>query len=103
VSRYGVDVEGFERLVLPVLSLAGEAHAYLIDEIGKMETFSARFVEAVGKLLDGEKPVVATIALHGGGVIRRIRNRTDATTITVTPSNRDALPADLFQQLVKKD
>ena len=103
VSRYGVDVAGFERLVLPVLSLAGEARAFLIDEIGKMETFSARFVEAVEKLLGGDKPVVATIALHGGGAIRRIRSRPGATIITVTPTNRDALPTELLQQLVKKD
>jgi len=100
VSKYGVDVPAFERLALPALSPSGEAKkVFLIDEIGKMEIFSEKFVNAVERLLDADDPVVATIALHGGGAIGRIRSRADATLITVTPMNRDALPSDLFQKL----
>ena len=39
VGRYGVDVKGFEGLVLPLLE-AGRAGLYVVDEIGKMECFS---------------------------------------------------------------
>jgi nucleoside-triphosphatase len=38
VGRYGVDVDAFERIVLP--ELTRPADALLIDEIGRMECFS---------------------------------------------------------------
>ena len=99
VSKYGVDVPAFERLALPALSPTGEAKVFLLDEIGKMEVFSKKFVATVEKLLDGNVPVVATVSLHGGGEIQRIRNRPDAKIITVTEANRDGLPVELLREL----
>ena len=57
-----VDVAAFERTVLP--ELERRADVLLIDEIGKMECFSARFVQAVRELLNGNVPLVATVALR---------------------------------------
>ena len=50
-GRYAVDVDAFERTVLP--ELVRSAEVFLIDEIGKMECFSPRFVQAVRDVLDG--------------------------------------------------
>ena len=106
VSKYGVDVPGFERLAVPALSAAAEcrrdAKVILIDEIGKMEAFSREFLAAVEKALDGEKPVVATISRHGGGAIQKIRRRPDAQTLLVTESNRDDLPDHLFRLVTEQ-
>jgi len=99
VSKYGVDVAAFERLALPPLSPTGEAKAFLIDEIGKMEAFSKNFIAAVETLLGRNVPVVATISQRGGGAIQKIRSRSDAELITVTPANRENLPKELFQRL----
>jgi nucleoside-triphosphatase len=99
VGRYRVDVAAFEQLVLPELSR--ECDFLLIDEIGKMECFSERFTEAVRRRLDGDTPVVATVAVSGGGLIAEVRKRSDAETWTITHENRDGLPARLAAQLLR--
>ena len=90
VGRYGVDVAAFEQLVLP--ELARPCDLMLIDEIGKMECFSARFVEVVRGLLDGPTPVVATVGVSGTGFIAEVKRRPDVTIWEVTRENRDELP-----------
>jgi nucleoside-triphosphatase THEP1 len=42
-------------------------------------------------LLNSDTPLLATIALHGGGLIRAIKRREDVSTIEITPHNRDRL------------
>ncbi|HUW85015.1 MAG TPA: nucleoside-triphosphatase [Phycisphaerae bacterium] len=98
VGRYGVDVASFEQLVLPELARGHEI--MLIDEIGKMEWFSSRFVEAVGRLLDGATLVVATVAIRGGGFIAQVKARPDAEIWQVTRQDRDELPQRLARRLV---
>jgi nucleoside-triphosphatase len=70
VGRYGVDLGAFEQIVRHELIRGrGDVDAYIIDEIGKMESFSPVFVQAVAGVLDGPVPVVATIPAKGGGFI----------------------------------
>jgi len=93
VGRYRVDVAAFEKLVLP--ELARPCALLLIDEIGKMECFSARFVEAVRKVFERRQPLVATVAASGTGLIAEVRQRTDVELWTVTRENREKLPRQL--------
>ena len=97
VGRYGVNVTAFEQLVLP--ELARPADLLLIDEIGKMECFSSAFVSRVGDLLQASTPVVATVALAGGGFIAEVKRRADQETLQVTRDNRDELPQRLAEKL----
>jgi len=100
VSKYGVDVEGFERLVCPMLERAAdEADVVLVDEIGKMECFSTRFCAAVERLADASTPLVATIAARGGGLIAAMKQRPDATIQELTLANRDQMPELLLKEL----
>ena len=100
VGRYGVDLEGFERLVCPILEQDAEiADAVVIDEIGKMECFSERFCRAVERLADAPIPMVATIAARGGGLIAALKRRQDARLMTLSHGNRDAAPSLLAEQL----
>ena len=95
VGRYRVDVPAFEELVIP--ELARPADLVLIDEIGKMECFSSRFVEAVRSLLDGPTPLIATVAIKGGGFIAEVKARPDVYIQEVTASNREERPRRLGQ------
>jgi nucleoside-triphosphatase len=97
VGKYGVDVAGFEVLVLPLLNLRG-VQVYVIDEIGRMECFSRQFCRKVTALLDSDIPVFGSIALKGKGFIHDVKSRTDVEIIEVTRSNRD----DLVVSLTKK-
>ena len=97
VGRYGVDVSCFESLVLPELDRSCDL--MLVDEIGKMECYSSRFVAAVQQALDGTTPVVATVAGKGAGLIAEVKTRPDVEIVEVTHSNRDGLPDNLIGQL----
>jgi nucleoside-triphosphatase len=66
-----------------------------VDEIGKMECFSQRFVAAMRALLDSDRRVLATIARRGTGFIAEVRRRGDAELLEVTARSRDLLPEEI--------
>lgn len=100
VSKYGVDVAGFEREIVPSIDPAAQLDADLIvvDEIGKMECFSPCFREAVRRALDSPLPLLGTIG-KAGGFIAEIRARPYVELIEVRPANRERLPALLAERL----
>ena len=102
VSRYGVDVAGFERLLDELDIEHTPSGLIVIDEIGKMECFSKRFIGLVSLLLDGPKTLVATIAMKGEGFIQRVKQRPDCRLVMVTRENRDRLPEELASQLQER-
>ncbi len=101
VGRYGVDVKGFEGLILPLLE-EGRAGLYVIDEIGKMECLSRAFCEAVQLLLDAETPLLGTIALKGDGFIAEVKARGDVALFEVTVKNREHLVHEILQALMNQ-
>ena len=70
----------------------GRSAVYLIDEIGKMECMSEAFVDAVRRLLENRRPLVATVAQRGGEFIDEVKRRRDVELWPVTPTTRDTLP-----------
>lgn len=95
VGSYRVNVESFERVALPSLEVA-EDRIVIIDEIGKMECFSEKFVRRVREIFQADSGVLATVPSRGGGeLLEEIRRMSDAETYTLTPENRDVLPAQI--------
>jgi nucleoside-triphosphatase len=92
VGKYGVDLSVIDQLADLTLGLTPQVDCYLVDEIGKMECCSQRFIVAVRRLLASHCLVVATIALRGGGFIAEVKQRTDVEQWEVTPKNREELP-----------
>ena len=92
VGRYGVDVDALDKIVGRTLHLEEDTDAYFIDEIGKMECISSRFVNAVTAILDSKIPVVATIAARGSDFIESVKRRPDVEIRKVNQRNRDLLP-----------
>ncbi len=99
VSRYGVDVTGFERLLAELDLRHAQSQLIVIDEIGKMECFSRRFTEDMTVLLDSPKLLIATIALKGESFIRQVKDRADCRLFTVTKENRDRLLIELATEV----
>lgn len=91
VGKYGVDVKNFEDFLNDIAFLQPQTSLIIIDEIGKMECFSGNFKKLLTRLLDSEKPVIATIALRGEGIIAEIKKRKDVQFFVMTLSNRDSL------------
>ena len=62
VGKYGVDIEGLDRVGVAALNRAiEEKEIILIDEIGKMELFSSSFRRVVLMALESGKKVLGTI------------------------------------------
>ena len=99
VSRYGVDIGALDRFVDSSLDPAAGPDVFLVDEIGKMECLSPRFVAAIERLLDSEIPLVATVAERGAGLIERVKRRQGAVLWTMTRANRDEIPGRVCQWL----
>jgi nucleoside-triphosphatase len=96
VGRYGVEPDRLiplieEELVRPPETVDG----FLIDEIGKMECHCPQFVTTMRKLLGEPIPLVATIALRGGGFIAKVKQRYDVQVVEVTQANRQSLPGQI--------
>jgi nucleoside-triphosphatase len=102
VGRYGVDLAVLEELAERALGLEPAAEAYLVDEIGKMECLSARFVAAMRRLLDAGRPVVATVGERGGGFIAEVKARPGVPLWRVTHGSREALPAQVLAWLSER-
>jgi nucleoside-triphosphatase len=92
VGRYGVDIGGFDREVVSALDPdRNDAAVFVIDEIGKMECFSDRFVQAVRRLLASDRSVLATVALKGPGLIAEIKRDPQVELHHLTAANCEAI------------
>jgi len=101
VSRYGVDVAGFEAEIVPSIDpdQHPEAALIVVDEVGKMECFSSLFRETLLRALAALVPLLGTIALRGNRFIESVKARPDVQVIRVTHANRDELPARLADDI----
>ena len=76
VGSYGVDVAGFEQILTEIdFSHHAESRLSMIDEIGKMECLSRRFIDDMTALLNGPTIVV------GGQAVNQETRMNDLPTI----------------------
>ncbi len=102
VSRYGVDVTALDEIIRHLQRFrAEERRIWLIDEIGKMESFSSLFRQFIEDLLASPREVIATISLTAGGWIAVIRQRPDVQIFTLTERNREELFRELRHRILK--
>jgi len=100
VGKYGVDVAGFEKSVVPILNAEGsDTELFVIDEIGKMECFSEKFVIAIRRLFKSNKSILATVALKGSGLIPEVKNYSNTRLFNLTRHNRDKTILEVLQAL----
>jgi len=90
VGRYSVDISAIEEVGVPALQDAIlQADFVVIDEIGKMELFSRRFVKSLSDCFSSSKPVIATI---GEKVIsfffsKIVKDRHNVKLVRIKPKN----------------
>lgn len=91
VGSYRVDVAGFESFLAKIPFFDPSAQLIVVDEIGKMECFSAAFRDLVHRLIKGNKPFVASVAKRGGGLIAEVKSLPGVELFELTRRNRDSL------------
>jgi len=88
VNKYGVDIDNLDRVGVPALyKAAKECDLVVIDEIGKMELFSANFREAVLQIIESGKRVLGTIMLSASPWADAIKRQPQVNLITITRAN----------------
>jgi len=96
VSKYGVDVESLDKVGVTAINRAvKECDLVVIDEIGKMELFSAKFREAVLNILNSGKRLLATIMLNPNPCADAIKNQPQVKLVTLTRTNHPQVMAEL--------
>jgi len=100
VSKYGVDIDGLDRVGVTALRDAiRECALVVIDEIGKMELFSPHFREAVLEAIDSGKMVLGTIMLTSHPWADKIKGHHNVALIPLTRENRKQVLKQVMEWL----
>ena len=104
VSKYGVDIDSLDRVGVPALHQAAQqCDLVVIDEIGKMELFSASFREAVLQIIGSGKRVLGTIMLNANPWADAIKRQPQVNLVTVTRTNYHQVLEELRHWLSATD
>jgi len=97
VSKYGVNVDAFERLALPELEMGIKQNSLIaIDEIGKMELYLAKFEDILIELFNSQINLLATILYKSHPFCDRLKRHAGVEVINVNKNNQDRLIEDLL-------
>lgn len=92
VGRYGVDLDHLHQVALPAMAPTPGIDLIVVDEIGKMECLSPRFIAAMEELWTVPVSLLATVAAQGSGYIQAVKQKPGIVLITINPHNRDQIP-----------
>jgi nucleoside-triphosphatase len=100
VSKYGVDVDSLDRVGVSALHQAAQqCDLVVIDEIGKMELFSASFRDAVLQIISSGKKILGTIMLSPHPWADAIKRQPQVNLIEVTRYNHHQVLEELGEWL----
>ena len=100
VSKYGVDIDSLDRVGVSALHKAAQqCDLVVIDEIGKMELFSADFRRAVSQMIDSGKRILGTIMLNPNPWADAIKRQSQVNLVTVTRTNYQDVLEELLHWL----
>jgi len=99
VGKYGVNLESLDTVGVEALNDATKnADVIVIDEVGKMEVESEKFVKAVKDAMEVDKPIILTLHKKSRNpLLQDIRRRDDVRILEVTPINRNLLPYKIIK------
>ena len=100
VSKYGVDIDSLNKVGVSALQRAArQCDLVVIDEIGKMELFSADFKNAVSQIIEGGKKVLGTIMLNPNPWADTVKRHPQLNLIYVTRDNHQQVLGELREWL----
>lgn len=100
VSKYGVNIDNLDRVGVSALNEAAQhCDLIVIDEIGKMELFSANFRETVLRIIESGKRVLGTIMLSPNPWADAIKRQSRVNLVTVTRANHPQILSELLNWL----
>jgi nucleoside-triphosphatase len=98
IGPFGVNIEGFEKFILPEFNSSIPTELYIIDEIGRMECLSLVFCDKLTVLLDSPIPLIATVDPIIFDRFKNLRHREDTSIVWITRKNK----ANLWKEVILK-
>jgi nucleoside-triphosphatase len=99
IGKYRVDVSAFDSFLDSLNLSESEEGIIFVDEIGKMECLSVKFVRTIQELLDSKNIIIATIAHTDGGIKGKIKERDDVRLFRMNLENRDSIKDEIMEAL----
>lgn len=100
VGKYGVDADVLNDTGVESIYRAIEKNDIIvIDEIGKMELFSPRFIVAVGDALNSNKKVLGSITLKPHPLADTIKQNRNIRLAELTRNNQKQILAEILAWL----
>jgi nucleoside-triphosphatase len=97
VGRYRVSIKDIDEVAVPSMRAARRSQNFIIiDEIAKMELFSAAFRDEVFRCIDTAR-VIGTVQARRSQVLDEIRSREDVRVLELNLENRDEIPDRVIQ------
>ncbi len=97
VGKYGVDIKTFDEFLDSIDFQNNQGSPIVIDEIGKMECLSSKFVKMIWEIMDSDNKVIATISHTDGGIKGKIKEREDVELFKMNLDNRESLLAEILE------
>lgn len=93
VSKYHVNIKSFEAVALPAMKKCKQCDVFIIDEIGRMEMKSRKFVKELDNVLDSKTPLIASLS-------RDYEKKFSALgkIMRITPGNREIIHRTLLEE-----
>ena len=99
IGKYKVDINGFDSFLDSLNIHEYKNNPIIIDEIGKMECLSVKFVRMIQDILDSENIVIATIAHSDGGIKGKIKEREDVQLFRINLENRETIKDEIIETI----
>jgi nucleoside-triphosphatase len=101
VGPYHVSLDGLDSIGLAAITPAKDTQLVVLDEVGKMESFSPEFRAKVEELIAGPVPLLGTVASHGVGFVKKIRRDRRITLIRMRRRGRSGVLGEVLRRLAE--
>lgn len=100
-NKYNIDVNVIDEFMThPLLEgLKNKDGLIFIDEIGRAESYSQKFMDTVREIFNSNVDFVATVVFDDEPWSMEFKNHPDVTLITLTQENRDLVAETLSKYL----
>lgn len=106
ISRYGVDLDTFEKICLKELhrAISTDSIKYIIiDEIGPMQLFSEEYKELLMQMLSIDKKVIGTIFYASYDWLDDFKKNEHVKLIEIDENNRNDITLQIVEEITKED
>jgi nucleoside-triphosphatase len=97
-GKYALNVDGINNFIVPEMKKGLEDNNILVllDEIGRIQSFSDLFLQTTRDLLNSQAPLLGTIVYDPEPWSLEFKEHPDVVLITVSEENRDTLTEQLL-------